>query len=499
VNKDTDDRLYRNLFEHANDGIALLKVVGDEIRYIECNARQAAILGRRRKEILERSPVDFSPVLQPDGRPSANKAMEIIRASLTGQPQSFIWRHHRKNGETLDLDISLNSVGVEGEQLVLAITRDVTEREQTANALRESTIKLNAILDHHYQLTGLLDPEGRLLAANKTALELVGVDEAEVIGRYFWDTPWWSPSQEPELRSAIKRAAKGEFVRFETTHPVPSGELRDIDFSVNPVRDENGSVVYLVPQGLDITEQQQAKTERERLITDLEAQNTELERFAYTVSHDLQTPLTTITNFSGALRHDLRQGNMKRVEEDAERIEAAGTEMGELLNSVLELSRVGRVVGPTEDVPMAELVRETLALSDISRGGVNVVIADDLPTLHGDRMRLREVLQNLIENAIKYMGDQPKPRVEIGARQDGSETTYYVRDNGIGIMPPYQERIFDLFDQLNQNIDGSGIGLALAKRIVEVHGGRIWCESEGTGHGSTFCFTIPPRPTSSEF
>jgi signal transduction histidine kinase len=117
-------------------------------------------------------------------------------------------------------------------------------------------------------------------------------------------------------------------------------------------------------------------------------------------------------------------------------------------------------------------------------------VAPDLPTVRGDRARLLEVLQNLVQNGVKFMGDQPAPRVEIGARRDGDELVHYVRDNGIGIEPRFAERIFGLFDRLDPDIDGTGIGLALVKRIVEVHGGRIWVESEGPGRGSTFCYTL---------
>ncbi len=122
-----------------------------------------------------------------------------------------------------------------------------------------------------------------------------------------------------------------------------------------------------------------------------------------------------------------------------------------------------------------------------------------MPVVFGDRLRLLEVLQNLIDNAVKYSGDQAKPRVEIGSRPDGNETVYYVRDNGIGIDARYHEKVFGLFDQLNPKVEGSGVGLSLVKRIVEVHGGRIWVESEGAGHGTTFCFTIPAKTESQEF
>ncbi len=118
--------------------------------------------------------------------------------------------------------------------------------------------------------------------------------------------------------------------------------------------------------------------------------------------------------------------------------------------------------------------------------GVKVEIAPDLPVVYGDHSRLREVLENLIDNAVKFVGDQPIPRVEIGAREDGDEKVFYVRDNGIGIDPRYHEKIFDLFDKLDQDTEGTGVGLAIVKRIVEVHGGRIWVDSGGTEKAPPF-------------
>ena len=122
-----------------------------------------------------------------------------------------------------------------------------------------------------------------------------------------------------------------------------------------------------------------------------------------------------------------------------------------------------------------------------------MTIAPDLPPVTGDRLRLVEVYQNLIENAVKYMGDQPAPRVEVGTRHDAEtgETVFYVADNGMGIDPRYQRKVFGLFERLDAGTEGTGVGLALVTRIVEVHGGRVWVESEGRGKGSTFCFTLP--------
>ncbi len=242
-------------------------------------------------------------------------------------------------------------------------------------------------------------------------------------------------------------------------------------------------------------ERMQVEAQREELLTSVEAKNAELVRFVYTVSHDLQTPLITIKGFLGMLEEEALKGNTEQLKDYAARIAGATDKMAQLLRDVLELSRIGRVVSPPEDVPLGELVDEVLELLDgrIAQQNIQVEIADDLPVLCGDRFRLHQVMQNLIENAVKYMGDQPQPRIEIGNRKDGDELVCFVRDNGAGIEPRYQENIFELFSQLDQQAEGTGVGLALVQRIIELDGGRMWVESPGLGHGSTFCFTMPPK------
>ncbi len=236
--------------------------------------------------------------------------------------------------------------------------------------------------------------------------------------------------------------------------------------------------------------------ERERLIAKLRAKNGELERFTYTVSHDLKAPLVTIKGFLGFLQRDVAEGRTERLQEDLGRVDTAAQRMHILLEDLLQLSRIGRMVRPPEDVPLAKLVAEAAenVAGQLEEGGVELCIAPQLPVVHGDRMRLVEVLQNLLQNAVKYMGEQPSPRIEVGSRRDGGERVFFVRDNGAGIEEQYHEKIFELFQRLSPEGEGTGVGLALARRIVEVHGGRLWVESAGGGRGSTFCFTLGEAP-----
>ena len=242
----------------------------------------------------------------------------------------------------------------------------------------------------------------------------------------------------------------------------------------------------------DITEQKLIEIEREKLIEELSAKNAELERFTYTVSHDLKSPIVTIRGFLGYLEQDARKGDIANMEKDIIRITDATEKMRDLLDDLLELSRIGRMMNAPENVSFKDLLNDALDAihGQVEQSQVKIQAQSNFPDVYGDRQRLVEVLQNLLENAVKYMGDQPKPYIEIGqqSNEDG-KPVFFVKDNGIGISPKYHEQIFGLFNKLDARSEGTGIGLALVKRIVELHGGRIWVESE-LGKGTTFFFSL---------
>jgi two-component system, chemotaxis family, sensor kinase Cph1 len=325
---------------------------------------------------------------------------------------------------------------------------------------------------------------------------ITGYAYDEYMARGGWLAALHPDDREQDARDMEALRANQQVVTEVRTF-MKSGEMRWVRVWGHPVWDPvRNQLVGIYGAVQDITERKKVEAEREALIRELEAKNAELERFAYTVSHDLKSPLITIRGFLSFVEQDAVAGNLERVRADLGRIRDAVDKMQRLLSELLELSRIGRVVNPPQTPAFAALVQEAVALvaGRLRQRGVAAAVAAGLPTVWGDRARLVEVLQNLVDNAAKFMGEQRQPRVEIGVREQAGEKVFFVRDNGIGIDPRFRDRVFGLFEKLDPDSEGSGVGLALIKRIVDQHHGRVWVESEGKGMGTTVCFTLSDGP-----
>jgi PAS domain S-box-containing protein len=368
-------------------------------------------------------------------------------------------------------------------------------------AIRDDRARMAAILDTSVDGMITIDERGRIELFNRAAERIFGHAAADVIGK---NVSMLMPSPHREAHDGyMKRYVAGGPPQIIGRGRHVEGVRADgspvaIDLAVADVRLAGRRVFTASVR--DITDRRRAEAEREALVARLEQKNAELERFTYTVSHDLKSPLVTIRGFVGTLERSARAGDLDRLSADCARIAAAADRMRQLLDDLLELSRIGRVASKPVEMPFASVVDIALESLEgpLQARHVDVVVAPDLPVVRGDTTRITEVVQNLVENAIKFMGDQPAPRVEIGVRPDRGERVLYVRDNGIGIDPRYHEKVFGLFEKLRRDGEGTGVGLALVRRIVEVHGGRIWVESAGVGAGSCFCFTLPPAAERNE-
>jgi len=365
------------------------------------------------------------------------------------------------------------------------------KRNLAEDALRESEEK-HRILFRDSPDAYLIIIDSFVVDCNRAAEAMLRGCRADIVGKHPKE---FSPECQSDGRKSSEAAEEriAETLRtgsstFEWVHRRLDGSCFFVEVSAASMMLDSKPALFVTWH--DITTRKQA--ERELL-----DKNIELERFTYSVSHDLKSPLITIQSFAGQIMQDVEAGRHARISSDLTRISHASSKMIALLNDLLELSRAGRTMGIPVRIDMARLVSDVLArlAGSLQQCQIDVVVQSEFPSVQGDQQRIVTVLQNLLENAIKYMGDQSAPRISIGSRQAGSTPVFFVSDNGQGIETRFHETIFGLFNKLDSKSEGTGVGLALVKRIIEAHGGRIWVESEGTGRGSTFCFTLP---TSSE-
>ena len=493
--RDSEER-FRRLAENAKDMIYRMSLPDGNYEYV--SPATFDIFGYSPEEWY-RSDKLIREVIHPEWRVYLKthwenllrgKVLPSYEYQIIHKSGSIKWINQRN---VLVTDPEGHPIAIEG------IVTDVTDQKLAETRLLASEERFRLLMEQSPFAIEVYRRDGVMAQANKAWERLWNVpDRTRFVGTY----NILSDIQAKEIgySDAISRAFVGGSTDIAEAVYNPRlsgnpGRRRYLHSSIYPLFDDNKEIINAVMIHEDITTRKEVAQERELLISELEAKNTELERFTYTVSHDLKSPLITIRGFLGMLKKDFAAADQKRVDDDLARIGNAADKMHALLDDVLRLSRIGRIVNLSENISLRQLTEEVVELlhGPLQEKNIAIHISDDLPKVYGDRVRLYEVMQNLIENAVKFIGDAEQPTIEIGVRTEAHQHICFVKDNGIGIDPKFHDKVFDLFDQLSQNVDGTGVGLAMVKRIIETHGGRVWVESRGVGTGSTFCFTIPPR------
>jgi PAS domain S-box-containing protein len=422
----------------------------------------------------------FLERVHPDDRPAVEEAVSSAYAS--GEPFEFDHRIVRPDGQVLVLHAEGEVVlDEEGAPISMAGTgQDVTGRRRA----EEDNRRLAAIVAQSDDAILAKDTEGVITGWNKGAENLYGYTVEEAIGRSIsMLIPRDRAGEEWAIIAAILEGRPID--RYETFRLHKSGRRLAVWATISPIRDSSGRVIGASSIARDIGELK--RTQRQ-----LERSNAELEEFAYIASHDLQEPLRSITGFVQLLERRYSG----QLDEDADRfiefVVGGVDRMQTLIDDLLAYSRVGRGELRREPVDSRLAVERALALLD---GAVREADAEidvgELPTVDADARGLVQLFQNLVSNALKFTDGRP-PRVEISAARRKNRWTFAVADNGIGIDVDHQERVFRMFQRLHarEQYGGSGIGLAICRRIVERLGGRIWCESRAEG-GTVFQFTVP--------
>jgi PAS domain S-box-containing protein len=406
------------------------------------------------------------------------------------------YRARKRDGEWIWLrDRAVGTYEKDGETYADGLFSDITERKRADEALRRAMEFSRTVMNSMNDPISIIDvSDSRVVGCNTAFLREVGLSEAQALGlRCFELThrrtePCCPPLDPCPLRETV---ATGRYAVAEHLHFGANGEEIHVEVSTAPIFDECGKVTRVVHASRDITERKRAEEALKGQAKELARSNAELEQFAYVASHDLQEPLRMVASYMQLLSRRYKG----KLDADADEfiafaVDGAGR-MQRLINDLLLYSRVGSKGKEPQPTECEAVLRHALDnLQEAVRESGAQVDTSPMPAVMGDDVQLVQLFQNLIGNALKFRGEEP-PRVEVQAEPQGEEWLFSVRDNGIGIESKDFERIFQIFQRLHdrESYPGTGIGLAVCKKIVERHGGRIWVESE-PGEGTTFYFTL---------
>lgn len=409
-------------------------------------------------------------------------------------------RRQRKNGSVIDIHLSVAPLRRANGKIMgaLGMFIDITERKQAEEALRDSEEKFRTIFEMSLSMICIADIQTKMfLKINPAFIAVLGYQEKELLQHSMFD--FIHPDDRAVTHEIIeKELQKGKKVlSFINRYRCKDGTYRWFDWASHPNPDKG--VTYAI--AYDITDRKHAETEIRRFnavleqrvverTAELEAANKELERFAYVTSHDLKAPLRGINQLTAWLMTDYASVLDAEGQKLCTLLSGRVKRMDALIDGILLYSRIGRIKNISESVALTTIIQNALDML-IPPETIRLTIPPDLPVVRGDRIRLTQVFQNLLSNALNFM-DKPNGCITMGCRDNERFWTLSVSDNGPGIPPQYHDRIFQIFQTLHarDEHESTGIGLAIAKKIVELHGGTIWVESV-PGQGSTFFFTLP--------
>ncbi len=391
-------------------------------------------------------------------------------------------------------------------EAVHVVVSDITERKLISIELTNREAYLRRIIDGTLCFVGVLDSRGTLLEVNRLALQATGLKHEDVVGVPFWETGWWNfdPAVAEEIRDMVDRAAAGEMVRRDTYYAVAGSDPRPVDFSLNPIRDDDGQIRYLVPSGVDIGDRVEAEQQLRKARRVAETASASKSAFVANMSHEIRTPMTAILGYAEMLR--------ERVSDEQSRdylrtIRRNGDYLLEIINDILDLSKIeaGKMDMDTERFEPARVVEDVRSIMSVRAGEANIDLNVDYATaipkfIQNDPKRLKQILINLVGNAVKFTkrgGVVIKVafpgQSSVGNVAKAGQLQFSVIDTGIGMTPGQRERLFKPFSQgdsmITQQFGGTGLGLAISQRLAAMLGGKIICDTE-LGRGSTFTATI---------
>jgi PAS domain S-box-containing protein len=458
-------------------------------RFIRVNRRLCEILGYPEAELLRLTGREIS---HPDDLDIINEQRPALYAGELDAVR-VEKRYLRKDGSIVWVHFSMTVERDAGGKPLyeIAVYDDITAQLDAQLRLRESEARFRQTFE--LAASGIAHVrDGRFVRVNRSLCEIFGYSEEEFLNKSVKEVSHPEDRNLTDAERARIRTGEIESARFEKRYLHADGRVIWCEIAIALVRDVYGAPQYEVALFDDITDRKRAEAALREAHEELKRSNAELEQFAYVASHDLQEPLRMVASYTQLLERRYEAKLDGDAREFMAYIVDGASRMKQLIEDLLAYSRVGTKGGEFTLVSAEAAVRRALfnLRAAIEEAGAAVTY-DPMPTLPADEVQLGQLLQNLIGNALKFRSNSV-PRIHIGVEELGQEWQFEVRDNGIGIEPQYYARIFMVFQRLHNKGEypGTGIGLAICKKVVERHGGRIWVESR-LGEGSSFFFTLP--------
>ncbi|MGC8658740.1 MAG: PAS domain-containing sensor histidine kinase [Desulfomonilaceae bacterium] len=496
---------YRGVFDNAGVGIDVLDRDG---KIMEVNRALLQMLGYQESELLQRT---FFDITHPGDREMSNRSLESL---MSGERSSYRFekRYLKKDGSVLWVDLSTTCIKSEDDKpaKVVGVIVDISKRKKAEEELRhyserleemveQRTAELSAsenrfrdLVESMSDLVWELDQNGIFKYFSPRMKDLLGYEPEDALGATF--PRFMSKKEEERLSGTVKSifSSRKPFRGLETKHVHKDGHNVFLETSGVPIINTQGEFLGYRGVCRDITERKQAEEALRQRTKDLERSNKDLEQFAYVAAHDLREPLVAIGAYLKVLERLTRNTLVDAGKNCLDKTINLVLRMDNMLQGLLAYSRLTLTPMSYELTDCNACLADALSnLGPSIKQSEAIVTHDDLPTVRMNGSQLVLIFQNLIGNAIKYRGLDPL-RIHVGCTSTESEFEFLVSDNGIGIDPPYLDRIFNMFERVKElsGPSGTGIGLSTCKKIVERYGGRIWVESI-VGKGSTFHFTLP--------